>query len=102
MIVTTKTERLISDWLNKNGVDYLFKTNLAGGYYSLGSAICDFILPNWIILRVNEGYGQETINQVQEAMLEEEGWTIVDVWIDDVRDKLDEVMEKAITGEELQ
>jgi len=105
--VMTDLERLVADWLNRHKVDYMFQTSLSGGYYELGGIVCDFLIPDrWIALRVlgeywHRGVVPEGKADIQREQLEAMGWTVVDCWGDDIQNRLDETMSKAIRGEEM-
>jgi len=105
--VMTDIEKLALDWLDRHGIDYLFQTSLSGGYYELGGIVCDILLPDrWIAMRVmgeywHKGVVPEGKADVQREMLEAMGWTVVDIWGEDILNNLDETMSKAILGVEM-
>ena len=105
--VATDIERLALDWLDRHGIDYLFQTSLAGGYYELGGIVVEILLPDrWVAIRImgeywHRGVVPEGKALIQREQLESMGWTVVDVWGEDLKDRLDETMSKAILGVEM-
>ncbi len=106
--VATDIELLVLAWLDKNKIPYSFQSSLAGGYYSLGGAVVDFLLEGNIALRVMGEYYHKTIaatghDEIQREILEGMGYVVVDLWGDDIENpaRLEQAMHLALEGKEL-
>ena len=106
-IVATEPEIIVLRWLDKHKIVYDFQTSLAGGRFELGGSVLDFILTDLAIgLRVqsmywHEGVAKKGTDDIQREMLEGMGLTIVDVWQDDLEQRLEETMRLAVQGQEM-
>ena len=104
--VMSDLERIVFDFLIKRNIAFDFQTSLAGGLYSLGGAVVDFIVePNlaWRIMgeyyhRGIEKTGSDTI---QKEMLSALGYVVVDIWADDIENRLEETLRLALQGQEM-
>jgi len=100
-------ELIVYGWLTKRGIFFSFQSSHAGGIYELGGAVVDFTLDELdIALRVHGEYWHRQVAKrgqdiIQREMLEAEGWTVVDLWESDIKDNLEETMEKALQGIEM-
>ena len=105
--VMTEPEAIVYRWLIKKNIQFAFQTSLAGGFYELGGAVVDFILTELnIALRVqgtywHEGVAKKGMDDIQREMLEGIGFTVVDVWEDDLENRLEETMTLAVQGQEV-
>jgi len=105
--VATKPEILVLGWLDKRKIPYDFQTSLAGGHYELGGAVVDFILPDLNLgWRVQGQYWHQSItakahDDVQKEVLAGMGLAVVDLWEDDIYNRLNETLELAIQGQEM-
>ena len=110
MPVTSSTdiEKIVYSWLKKHNVEFSFQTSVTGGFgQQIGDATVDFVLLDRnIALRVMGGYWHEGqskrgIDTVQKERLRSLGFEVVDLWEDDIKQRLDTVMKAAIAGQEL-
>ena len=103
----TDIEAVVINWLNRHKIDFQFQTSLAGGYFALGGAVVDFILPDRrIAIRVSGEYWHRGVvpegkAEIQREQLTALGWTVVDVWGDDLINRLEETMRLALLGQEM-
>ena len=108
-VIASDIEIIVMRWLDKRGILYNFQSSLLGGRFELGGSIVDFTFDDRFLgWRVQGDYWHRQIAQnasdnVQRELLESEGWTIVDVWGDDIKnpDRLDMVLEAALKGDEV-
>jgi len=106
-VVGSDIEIIVHNWLTKKGIFFTYQSSYAGGIYELGGAVVDFTLDELdIALRVHGEYWHRQVAKtgqdiIQREMLEAEGWTVVDLWGDDIKDNLEETMEKALQGIEM-
>jgi len=104
--VMSDLEQVVFDFLTKRNIAFDFQTSLAGGLFALGGAVVDFIVePNlaWRIMgeyyhRGIEKTGSDTI---QKEMLSALGYVVVDIWADDIENRLDETLTLALQGQEM-
>jgi len=100
-------EILVIRWLDKHGIEYQFQTSLMGGFYSLGGAVVDFIIPEGnLAWRVMGEYYHLQVeirshDAIQREMLTAMGFTVVDIWGEDVLKRIDVTLNKALMGEEM-
>ena len=105
----TDIEQIAYDWMVRRGINFQFSSSIAGGFFELGGAVVDFILPDRrIAIRVmgvywHRGVEVEGHDMIQREMLVARGYIVVDIWGDDLRDptRRDETMRKAMRGEEM-
>ena len=100
-------EKIVYGWLIKHSILFTAQAPMFGGVGELGSAIVDFILTERnIVLRIMGGYWHSGLevnarDLLGREKLTEAGYTVVDVWEDDINRNLDAVMELAIAGQEM-
>ena len=99
-------ERIVYHWLIKKNI--LFTTQVPMfGAGELGSATVDFILTaRNIVLRImgtfwHSGLETNARDLLGREKLAEAGYTVVDVWEDDINRNLDATMDLAIAGQEM-
>ncbi len=104
----TQPEAIVKGWLARHNFKYDFQTSLMGGFFELGGAVLDFILiESNIGIRVHGEYWHQGIAKQGRDLIQKEqllslGFTaIVDVWEDDVLNRLNETMELAVQGIEM-
>ena len=103
----TNVEAIVVEWLTKRKIVFEFQTSLMGGFYQLGGAVVDILLPArrlaWRIFGEywHRGVTKEGSDILQKEMLGELGWTVVDLWSDDIESKLEETMRLALMGQEV-
>ena len=100
-------EKIIYGWLIKHSILFTTQAPMFGGAGELGSAIVDFILTERnIVLRIMGGYWHTGLevnarDLLGREKLTERGYTVVDVWEDDINRNLETTMELAIVGQEM-
>lgn len=105
--VMTDLEEIVYDYLVRRKIPFQFQTSLAGGFYELGGAVIDFLLPDrqlaWRIMGEywHRGVEKSGSDLIQKEMLENEGWTVVDLQEQDIRDRLEQTMRLALLGQEM-
>lgn len=103
----TDIEALVFNWLTRKNIEFQFQTSLMGGFYQLGGAVVDFLLPArnlaWRIFGEywHRGVQKEGSDVLQKETLAAIGWTVVDLWSSDIQDRLEETLTKALRGEEV-
>ena len=99
-------EKVVANWLMKRNVPFQTQTPMFG-IGELGAAIVDFVLiERNIVLRCmgtfwHTGLEVNARDLLGREKLTEAGYTVVDVWEDDINRNLDAVMELAISGQEM-
>jgi len=105
--VATDIELIVLNWLDKRKIVYQFQTSLAGGFFELGGAVVDILLPeHGLAWRISGEYWHRGVvaegrDAVQREMLEADGWIVVDIWGENILNRLDVTMKKALMGEEI-
>lgn len=103
----TDIEAIVVGWLSKRNIVFDFQTSLRGGFYQLGGAVVDFLLPArrlaWRIFGEywHRGVTKEGSDIIQREMLTELGWVVVDLWSDDIESRLEETLRLALMGQEV-
>ena len=99
-------EKVIASWLMKH--DIAFQTQVPMfGIGELGAATVDFVLiERNIVLRCmgtfwHTGLETNARDLLGREKLAEAGYTVVDVWEDDINHNLETTMELAIAGQEM-
>ena len=103
--VMSDLEAIVFDYLTKRNILFSFQTSLMGGHFSLGGAVVDFIIGNlaWRIQGEfwHTGVTKSGADDIQREMLSGMGYTVVDLWGQDLLNRLDETLTKALLGEEM-
>lgn len=105
-IVASDIELKVIGWLERRGIQYAFQTSLAGGHFSLGGAVVDFIIER-LAWRVQGGYYHTGVTKegsdiIQKEMLSALGYTVVDIFGDDLADdRIDNTLQLALMGQEV-
>jgi len=105
--IGTDLEMLVMNWLEKHNVIYEFQTSLIGGFYELGGAVVDFIIPDkmlaWRVMGEywHEGVDAKSRDIMQREILASLGFIVVDLWGNDLEQRLNETLRKALQGEEM-
>ena len=103
----TDLEALVENWLIRHKIIYEFQSSLMGGFYELGGSVVDFLLrPRGLAFRVQGEYyhqrvGQQGRDMIQKELLSGLGWTVIDLWGDDIKSRLNETIQKALLGQEM-
>jgi len=107
--IASDLERIVLEWLDKRNIMYNFQSSLLGGRYELGGSIVDITFPERLLgWRIQGDYWHKQIakqatDSVQRELLESQGWTIVDIWGEDLEtpEEVNNTLEKALRGEEM-
>jgi len=105
--VMTDIETLVYNWLIKHNIAFTFQTSLSGGIYELGGSVLDFLLDDYSIgLRVmgehwHRGVSKSGADLIQKENLSAMGLVIVDLLENDLENRLEETMTKALLGVEM-
>ena len=105
----TDIEGLVLAWLERHKIVYEFQSSLLGGWYSLGGSVIDFLFPDrrlaWRIMGEywHRGVEKTGSDLIHKELLENIGWTVVDLWESDLKDprRLEQAMGLALQGEEI-
>ena len=106
-IFLNNLEKIVYGWLIKHSILFTAQAPMFGGIGELGSATVDFILTaRNVAIRTMGGYwhsGLETNARdlLGREKLAEAGYTVVDVWEDDINHNLETTMELALQGQEM-
>jgi len=104
--VASNLEILVINWLTKRGIAFSFQVSIMGGHFSLGGAVVDFLLePNLAWRTMGEyfhrGVTKSGADEIQREMLSGLGYIVVDLWGEDLLNRLDETLTKALQGIEM-
>jgi len=104
--VASDLELMVMEWLDRKGIGYSFQTSFAGGYYALGGAVVDFLLEPNLAWRVqgefwHRGVLKSGSDTIQREMLTALGYVVVDLWAEDIKERIDETLNLALRGEEM-
>ena len=105
--VATDIELIVLRWLDKNRIRYEFQTSLRGGFYQLGGAVVDILISDrmlaWRIFGEywHKGVEKEGSDILQREILNEMGYTVVDLLEQDLRDRPEETLRLALQGMEM-
>ncbi len=102
----SEPEVMVANWLYEHGILFDMQVNMFGGVSETGGAKVDFILILLnIALRVQSYWHTlaEVVarDKIQKIKLTTEGYVVVDVYEDDLRENLDNTMSKAVKGIEV-
>ena len=103
----TDIETIVYQWLTRRNIEFQFQTSLMGGFYQLGGAVVDFLIQDrmlaWRIFGEywHRGVTKEGSDLIQREMLMTLGWTVVDMWSDDILERTDETLNLALSGQEV-
>ena len=108
-VIGTDIELLVIAWLDRRKIIYEFKSSLMGGFFALGGAVVDILLRErnlaWRIFGEywHQGVIKEGSDQIQRELLTNLGYTVVDIWGDDILDptRINETLTKALLGQEM-
>jgi len=109
MILASDIELIVIEWLDKRKIEYSFQSSIGGGFYELGGSVVDFLLNDLgLAWRVQGDYWHRGVvpegrDLIQREMLEGEGWTVIDLWGEDILDptRLEQAMRLALQGQEM-
>ena len=105
--VMTDVEKLVYDFLVRRKIPFEFQTSLSGGIYELGGSVIDFLLREqrlaWRVFGEywHRGVQKSGSDAIQKENLSAMGWTVVDLWSDDLENRLTETLTKALQGIEM-
>lgn len=102
----TVPEGIVLEWLDHRKIPYQFQTSLGGGFFALGDAVVDFIVEGSLAWRVSgeyrhTGVTKEGSNLIQREMLTGLGFVVIDLWENDIMERLEETLTKALQGQEM-
>jgi len=103
----TQPEAIAVGWLSRHNIPFEFQTSLMGGFYELGEAVVDIILPDTMTaIRIQGTYWHQDVSKrgrddLQKEFLQAMCYIVIDVWEDDTEDpaRLEQTMRLAIQGE---
>jgi len=93
--IISELERIVHNWLTRHKISFDFQSSIAGGFYALGGSVVDFILKDMMVaLRVqgtywHTGVMKEGRDLYQREILEQLGYTVVDLWEADLEKRLE-------------
>jgi len=105
--IASDLEIIVIGWLTQRNIVFEFQPSLRGGFYQLGGAVVDILLParrlDWRIFGEfwHRGVEKEGSDTIQREMLMELGWVVVDLYSDDIENRLEETLTKALMGQEV-
>ncbi len=100
-------EAIVYSYLVKRKIGFQFQSSLMGGFYQLGGAVVDFLLPDrrlaWRVFGEywHRGVEKEGSDIIQREMLTELGWVVVDILADDLQNRPNETLRLALQGVEM-
>ena len=105
-LVRTDLEELVYNWLVKRNIPFTFQSSLAGGYFQLGGAVVDFIVEPNLAWRIFGEYWHSGVEKTGSDIIQKEqlttlGYTVIDLWEDNLRNRLDETLRLALEGQEM-
>lgn len=105
--MATDIELIVLGYLDRRKILYQFQTSLAGGFFELGGAVVDILIPErFLAWRIFGEYWHEPVatkgrDAIQKELLTSMGWTVVDIWGSDIKERLEETMRLALLGREM-
>lgn len=106
-LVATIPEWLVYEFLTKRGIAFSFQSSQLGGRIELGGAVADFVLNELgMVWRVQGEVwhigdpGKEASDLVQKMRLTDEGYTVIDLYANDILQYRDLVCRDALAGRE--
>jgi len=104
--VASDLELMVLEWLDRRGIVYQFQTSLAGGHFQLGGSVVDFIVEPNLAWRVFGEYWHRRVEKTGSDIIQKEqltalGYTVIDLWGDDLRSRLNQTLTLALTGQEM-
>ena len=105
--VASDLELIVIRWLDQRNIQYDFQTSLRGGHFQLGGTVVDFLFyDRGLAWRVqgeyfHKGVTKEGSDLIQREMLAELGWIVVDLFADDLENRLDQTLQLALQGQEM-
>ena len=106
-IPMTEIEALVYGYLVERKISFRFQSSLMGGIYKLGGAVVDFLLPRRRLgFRVMGEYWHRGVSKfgadlIQKENLSAMGLVVVDLLENDLENRLEETMTKALLGVEM-
>ena len=102
----TVPEGIVLEWLDRRKIPFQFQTSLSGGFFALGDAVVDFIVKENLAWRImgeywHQGIEKEGSNLIQREMLTGLGYTTVALLEDDLMNRSEETLIKALQGIEI-
>ena len=106
--VMSDLEAIVFGFLTRRKIKFEFQSQLLGGYANeLGSATLDFVFRDtdtcWRILGeyYHRGVTPEARDEIQKVRLQEMGWTVIDIFGDDLKKRLEYTLTQALRGQEV-
>ena len=105
--IATDIELIVLNYLDRHKIAYQFQSSLAGGFFELGGAVVDILIPDrslaWRIMGEywHRGIVPEGKDVIQREMLTGLGYIVVDLQGNDILNRLEETMTKALQGIEM-
>jgi len=99
-------ERIVYDFLVRRGIGFDFQTSLSGGFFQLGGAVIDFLVEPNLAWRVQGEYWHRGVlksgsDTIQREMLVALGYVVVDLYADDIKNRLGQTLALALEGKEM-
>ena len=103
--IASDIELIVLRWLDKRGILYKFQTSFAGGFTELGGAVIDITIGR-LAWRINgEYYHRGVVPEgkaaLQKEAIEAQGYTVVDLWGDDIKERTNQTLTLALQGREM-
>ena len=104
--VYSDLELIVMGWLEKRKILFEAQSSLMGGFYQLGGTVVDIIIPDRMLAwRVQGEYWHSGIEKTGSDIIQKEqltalGYTVVDLWEDDLKNRLNETLILALEGQE--
>ena len=104
--VYTDLELIVMGWLEKHKILFEAQSSLMGGFFQLGGAVVDFIVEPNLAWRVFGEYWHSGVEKTGSDIIQKEhltalGYTVIDLWEDNLRNRLDETLRLALEGQEM-
>ena len=105
--VYSDLELIVMGWLEKHKILFEAQSSLMGGFYQLGGTVVDIIIPDRMLAwRVQGEYWHSGVEKtgsdiIQKDQLTALGYTVIDLWEDDLRNRLNETLTLALEGQEM-
>jgi len=109
----TRPEFIVFEWLTVRkrlvfGIDFYFQSSRWGGRMTFGGVVIDFYFPavNMVWRVMGERFhlldsADRMNDQVQKMALVGDGFTVVDLWVEDLETRPDYTLERAWVGQEV-
>ncbi|KKL12247.1 hypothetical protein LCGC14_2537680 [marine sediment metagenome] len=106
-LVASDIELIVIRWLERRKIAFKFQTSFAGGFTELGGAVIDITIGDLrLAWRINGEYWHRGVvpegkAALQKEAIEADGYIVVDLEEQDIKERTNETLTKALLGQEM-